>query len=275
MENQEGNQGVTQTDIPSTTTDIDVRSIISRMEAPKPQAQEVNPPEVPKLDDIKDPNARSLVEKRLKELESGFNKKYEELAHKRKEYESKLNESDVWNRDKLDRALKDPTFISLVQAHYQQASTHRPPATWEGSTEEWSALTTEEKQQFAQLNSRVAAQEQMMSQMLKAEEDTKLKTVYPDYDPKTVDQIQQDLLSGRVQATREHLWKVANFENAVKRAYELGIQDRKLEINDKLNASTPQSVRTITPSGEVPEEIKKGGFASIAKWRLQQARGSK
>jgi len=269
MDNNEGNKEVFQVE----TNNLKAKDILSRIDISKPESQEIDKIEIPKFDDIKDPNAKSLVEKRIKELESGFNKKYEELANKRKEYESKISQQESWNAEKLDRALKDPTFISLVQAHYQSASANKAPSSWEGSPEEWSALTTEEKQQFAQLNSRVAAQEQIMSQMLKTEEDSKLKNVYPDYDSKVVDQIQQDLLSGRLQATREHLWKVANFENAVERAYKLGLKDRNSEISDKFNASTVQSVRSITPSGEVPEDIKKKGFSAIAKWRLQQVRG--
>jgi hypothetical protein len=255
------------------TQPTSAKDIIARMGVEPPKPVESNVPEAPKLDDIKDPVARAVVEKRLKEFESGYNKKYEDLANKRKEFESKMSQQEIWDQEKLDRALKDPTFVSLVQARQQQASAHQAPSTWEGSSDEWSSLTAEEKQQFVQLNSRLSAQEQIMSNMLKTEEDSKLKQSYPDYDPKLVDQVQQDLLSGRLQATREHLWKVANFETAVERAYKLGLQDRKLELNDKLNASTTPSNRNVTPANEVPEDVKKQGFGAIGRWRLNQLKG--
>jgi len=230
-----------------------------------------------KFDDIKDPKARALAEKRIKELEAGFNKKYEKIAEIRKDLESKINQATnrQWTQEELDRALKDPSFVQLVQARQQQAAASAAPATWEGSTEEWSALTPEEKQQFAQLNNRLSAQEQIMHDMLKTQEDQKLKELYPDFDPRVVDQIQQDLLAGRVQATREHLWKIANFESAVQRAYRLGLQDRGSNLNEKLIASNNLPAHSVTPNGEVPEDIKKQGFPAIAKFRLAQMRGKK
>lgn len=223
-----------------------------------------------KLDDIKDPVARQLVEKRLKDMESGVNKKFEEIARLRKDLESQKSESNSWTPEKLDRVLKDPSFAQLVQARFQTAQANQAPAGFDGTNEEWSALTPEEKQQFAQLNQKVAAQEQFMIGLLRSQEDEKLKTSYPDYDPKVVDQIQNDLLSGRLQATREHLWKVANFESAVQRAYQLGREDRKTNVNEKLNASNNLPQHNVTVSGDVPEEIRKQGIPAIAKWRKQQ-----
>lgn len=267
---------IAETPVKPEGTQVSAKDILSRMGQEPPKVDpELAPIETPKFDDIKDPVAKALVEKRLKELESGYNKKYEDLANKRKEAEALKAQQDVWNQEKLDRALKDPTFVSLVQARQQQVASQQAPATWEGSSEEWSALTSEEKQQFAQLNNRLNVQEQMMSQMLKSEEDLKLKQTYPDYDPGVVDRIQQDLMAGRMQATREHLWKVANFETAVERAYRLGLQDRKLEINDKFNASTSPSNRSVTPAGEIPEEVKKGGFGAIGRWRLEQIKSGR
>ena len=255
---------------------VSAKDILARTSVSPPNSQGLNDaPTAVKLDDIKDPAARSLMEKRLKELESGYNKKYEDLANKRKELESSMNQPRAWTQEELDHALTDPNFISLVQARQQQASANQPPVDFDGSVDEWSALTPQEKQTFAQLNQRVSAQEQMMSQMLKTEEDTKLKASYPDYDPKVVDRIQQDLMNGRLQATREHLWKVVNFESAVERAYRLGKEDRKLELTDKLNASSTIATHNVTPAGEVPAEVKAKGFGAIGRWRLEQAKSGK
>lgn len=228
-----------------------------------------------KLEDIKDVAARSFVEKRLKELESGFNKKYEQLANIRKDYESKINSMNSWTPERLDQTLKDPAFVSLVQARQQQTQASQPPAGFDGSADDWSALTPEEKQQFKQLNDKVSAQEQFMLKMLQEKEDDKLKNVYPDYDAKTVDQIQSDLLSGRLIATREHLWKVANFERAVERAYQLGISDRKDNIIQKQNASSSSTAAAVTPANEVPEDVRKKGFGAIGRWRLEQFKAGK
>jgi len=270
------------------TVNVSAKEILARV-LPETQqaapAQDVTIEDIKgnvKFDDIKDPLARALAEKRLKELESGFNKKYEQVANLRKELESKaaqINAPRQWTPDELDRALKDPAFIQLVQARQQHASSNMPPANFDGSADEWSALTPQEKQAVvsAQNTAQTALDEvsALKYQLSRTEEDSKLKTSYPDYDPKVVDQIQQDLATGRLQATREHLWKVANFESAVERAYRLGLQDRKLQVTEKLNASSNLPNHNVTASGDVPEEIKKQGFGAIGRFRLEQLRGKK
>lgn len=226
-----------------------------------------------KLDDIKDPVARQFAERRAKELEAGFNKKYEQVANLKKQLESQASQPKplVWDDQTLDKALQDPQFISLVQARQSKTA----PSTWEGSQDEWSALTTQEKAQFSEMNQRILSQESKMNQMLQSQEDERLKSSYPDYDPQAVNQIQSDLLSGRLTATREHLWKVANFDTAVQRAYRLGLEDKNGTLNEKFNASSSLETFNVNNSGEVPAEIKKQGFGAIGRWRLAQAKSGK
>jgi hypothetical protein len=64
------------------------------------------------------------------------------------------------------------------------------------------------------------------------------------------------MMQGRVQATREHLWKVVDYESAVKRAYDLGKQDRKMEVAEKVGASSNPNLINITPSNDVPVRIQ-------------------
>lgn len=252
------------------------QEILSRSAAPEKSAlvQDVSMDDLKssiKFDDIKDPIARQLAEKRIKELEAGFNKKYEQIATLRKDLESKSGQSRQWTQEELDRELKNPAFISLVQARQQQAAANQPPAEFEGNADEWSALTPVEKQHFAQLTQKVSAQEQFMMDMLKTQEDSKLKTSYPDYDSQAVDQIQRDLLSGKVQATREHLWKVANFDSAIQKAYQLGLKDRNSSVTEKLNASSGLASHNVTSTNEIPEDLrKKKDPIAIGRWRLAQ-----
>lgn len=260
---------------------LSAKEILARIEpkAAAPSEVTIDDLKSVKFDDIKDPVARALAEKRVKELESGFNKKYEQVANLRKSLEEKAQQGNAprqWTQQELDAALKDPQFISLVQARQQSVSANQPPAAFDGTSEEWSALTPQEKQAVvsAQSTAQSALDEvsALKYQLSRTEEDSKLKQSYPDYDPGVVDRIQQDLATGRLQATREHLWKVANFESAVERAYNLGLQQKKLDLTDKLNASSGLQNMNVTPSGEVPEEIKKKGFGAIGRWRLEQLR---
>jgi hypothetical protein len=227
------------------------------------------------LDKIKDPIARKMVEERYKAWESGFNKKFIEVANMKKELEAKVTQVQQsgqfqgWSKDRIREALKDPAFVASVQALQQESA----PQTWEGSSDEWSALTPQEKQQFQQLNRQVNSQQAQLNSMLQAQEDEQLRKRYPNYKPEVVNSLWQGLMNGTIQATREDLWKVANHDQAIQQAYQLGLQDRKLDMSEKVNASSPASSMSVSPSNSVPEDVRKKGFGAIGRWRLAQMEG--
>lgn len=220
------------------------------------------------LDQIKDPMARKMVEERYKLWEKGFNQKFEQIAGMRKQMESQLAQSQNWTPEKLKEEIKKPEFLQSAQALQRETA----PSGWEGSQDEWSALTPNEKAKFEQLSKTVFTQQAQLSRMVQAQEDEKLVTRYPDYNPKAIDQLQQDLISGRLVATREHLYKVLNFDKAVTDAYRLGKEDRNLGIAEKVNATVPFQNLNVRPSNDVPEDVMKGGFQAVAKWRLAQSK---
>jgi hypothetical protein len=91
---------------------------------------------------------------------------------------------------------------------------------------------------------------------LKKQDET-LKTRYANYNPEAVDIITSDLLTGKVRATREDLWKVYDYEPAVKRAYELGRQDGQTEKQEKVNSISAEGMSTMQPNKEVPKPGEK------------------
>jgi len=230
----------------------------------------------PSNDDLSklDPATRKIVEDKLKNLESGFNKKYQQVAELRKKIEQEGVQNDTWTPQRLQTYLNRPDFIQAAQALQQQAA----PQQWTGSTEEWSALTDGEKGQFMEMNQRLHRQESQMNQILTAREDELLKQTYPDYDPQLVDKLKDDLISGRYQATRADVWKVANFESAVERAYRLGREDASKERSERSNAASiaPNgNGMNVTSADSVPDDVRKGGIAAIGRWRLSQFRNKK
>lgn len=258
---------------------IKANEILKRF-SEEPESKQANENELAELknvnlDDIKDPESRAFVERRVKELESGVNKKFEEIAQKRKELEAKLAEANQpWTPQRIQSLLKDQNFLASVQ-ELQGSSA---PPEWEGSQEDWSSLSPREKQEFDNLrreNRSTSQQVQHLLQSLENEKlDKQLKEKYPNYDSKVVDDVQKGLMNGTIQATREDLWKVANYERDVERAYRLGLKDRNGEISDKLNAGqTLNGINTKTTT-ELPEEVKKGGITSILKYRLAQSKKS-
>ena len=233
-----------------------------------PQSDPLEKPKV-SLDDIKDPVAREFAERRVKELESGFNKKYEDIANKRKELETKLaDSSQPWTPQRIQSLLKDQTFLSSVKELQSQSS----PPDWTGSEDQWSSLSPSEKKEFENLRQENQSTRLQVQQLLQTQKDKELKELFPDYDPVEVDRLQKGLIDGSVIATREHLFKVANYEKMAKRVYELGYEDGSKGLSEKANVGQPLPEMTVKPSSDLPEEVKKKGIGAILQYRLAQVK---
>lgn len=225
------------------------------------------------IDKIADPMAKKIVQDLYKQIQKGAQTKFKEAADLKKTYEQKMAEMSTWSPQRLQQELNRPDFVQSMQALQQQAA----PQHWSGSPEEWSALSPQEQQQFNGLQQAVMSQQQQITKMLQLEEDNKLKSAYPDYNPELVNKLTDDLISGRYQATREDLWKVHNHDANVSRAYELGKQDALAKLKDKGNGvSLPGGGSfTVNDSNALPPELNKKSFVEIAKWRLSQAQNKK
>lgn len=189
------------------------------------------------------------AEKKERAWESGYTKKFQELAELRKSLESKKTENVKWTPERIQQELlRDPTF---VQAAQQVA----------GSQEE-SALTADDRKLIEETRqaSLIAQQEAFRQQ--KMLEDEKLRTKYKNYNPEAVDIVTADLLEGKEKATREHLWKVLDYEDFGKRCYALGKQDRATEVNEKINASSPTGYTAVSNDTIKPEK----GESNSAYW---------
>ncbi len=172
-----------------------------------------------------------------------------------------------WTVERVQELLQDPGFIQASQSVVQS----NPSGL---TDEEYSTLTDAEKAQFTSLQDKINRLEQANNQAMLAQQDTQLKTRYANYDPKQVDELMQGLMQNKVQATREHLWKVVDYDNAVERAYQMGLQDRKMESTDKYNSMSLPG-QTSTPTGTVDPEKNESGvnfFRRIALKRLAESK---
>lgn len=217
------------------------------------------------FDKIQDPASRKLAEDAYKSMQADYTRKTQALASERKSMEAlkaQLEQSGVYSPAKIQEMLNNPSFVQAAEEYYR---TTRPaqasqPTNGDGtlSQEEFSYLSPEQQKLYLKTQQLETALKSVNSRLQSSEvekEDGSLKSRYANYDPRTVNQIYNDMMTGKVQATREHLWKVVDYEEAVKRAYQLGKEDRKLETADKVNASSsPQGVNVI-PSSDVPTRI--------------------
>lgn len=239
-------------------------------ESPAP-AKETNYRE--DLDKITDPAVKAIAEKAIKDFESGYNKKFQTLAQQRKELEDMKAQISTWTPQRLQEELKNPAFVQAMQILQQQA----PPSTFDGSQEEWSGLSDSEKQRLKNAENETQSLKSQMNKMLQAQEDEETKKLYPDFEPQIVDEAIEGLRTGKITASRADIWKVVNHDKNVEKGYQFGYEDGYKKALEKLNGtSILPGNGSIQSADEVPDEVRKGGFSSIALWRLSKSKnGSK
>jgi len=210
--------------------------IVSRVAQPEPPKTE----EVFNVDDIEkieDPKAKEYAQKAYKSFERGYQKKFQDLAEQRKSLETKLTESTKWSPEKIQGLLQDPEFVKSAQA---VAGNQTEP--------EESPIAIENKKKIRELEAQIAIENARR-------QDDVLRTKYKDYSPQEVDSLVEGLLSGKIRPSREDLWKFLKSEAYIKRAYELGKQDRKLDVTEKIESSSVEGI-TATPGEEKPKKLE-------------------
>ena len=209
-----------------------------------------------------------------KSFQKGFNQKFQEIAELRKSLEAQKQQTTSWTPEKLQQEMNKPDF---VQAAQQIIKTQNPKES--GLTdEEWSTLSEAEKTKLNKMEQELQAlKQQTFLNEMRAQnlvEDERLKTKYSNYNPQAIDTITADLLANKVKATREHLWKAIDYEDAGRRAYELGKADKKLETQEKITSMSTTGT-TVVGDESVPKmeegETSKQYFLRLAGRRLQQS----
>jgi len=206
------------------------------------RVSKVKPPEVAKqeidekfnindldaqIEKLPDPVLKEQVLGLKKSLLKGENQKYQEIANLRKQYEQELAKTNTWTPEKVNGLLQNQDFVKAAQS-----------IVGNPSQESTSMLSEQERSQIELNNQRVNMLMQQNERLLQVQQDSQLKQRYANYDAHVVDQTFNDMLQGKVQATREHLWKVIDYENAVQRAYDLGLQDRNIQNQERAKGMT-------------------------------------
>ena len=189
-------------------------------------------------------------------LYRGADEKFQEAARLRNEAEALKQRT--WDKQNVQSVLNDPTFQQTVDELQQEKQVRENPQGSGLSDEEWSYLTPREKSLLHETRKAQVEDRQKMDVFFQKQEwekqDLQIKSRYKNYQPQIVDQAFEGLKTGKVQATREDLWKAIDYEQAVKRAYELGKKDRALETKDSFQASSPASGLNVTQSKDVPKQ---------------------
>jgi hypothetical protein len=199
------------------------------------------------IEKITDPQAKEYAEKAHKEFERTYQKKFQELAAIRKDYETNLQQkqNDKWTPERVQSLLNDKEFVNAAQSVVGTQTT---------GESEYSSMTDSEKRTLEDNNQKINALYQQNAQLQRQQQDESLKGKYANYAPDFVDLEVNNLLSGKRQATREDIWKVLDYEKAVQRAYQLGKQDRQVEQGEKLASVSTDGISVSRNEAIEPEK---------------------
>ena len=214
------------------------------------------------------PEVQSQVKAYENEIMSGANKKFMAAADKEREL------SQPWTTERVAKLLNDQTFVASAQEVAQRQALSQNPSGSGMQDQEWSALTDGERKQFYAVQQNQIQMQGQMNQLLARQEDLNLMSRYKNYEASKIDKLQQDLIQGNVRATREHLHKVLDYDDAIDRAYNMGKQDSQTEIKGKINASSPAVGVNTTQADSIPEKPKGMSnvqhFINLAQSRIKQ-----
>lgn len=223
------------------------------------------------IEKITDPIAKKFAEDAYKSMQSGFTKKTQEIADYKRSYEQKMAEIENWTPERIQRELNNPKFVQAAQAVAGNQSASAP-------TEEFSALTPQEKARVDALMSKVSTLEQSNFQATVTQRDSQLQSRYPDYNPTQIDATIRNLAQMNPLDIREHVYKSLKHDEDVAAAYELGKSERDSLNQTKINAITSTGNTVINSEG-VPMREKgdtdQAYFQKIANFRLMQFKNRK
>ena len=273
LENQATPQSVAQAPAVETPQE-DLVSRVSKVKVePKTQqTTDTNPLGLTK-EDYEAVNQNPVLQKFYKSMLADYTRKTQQTSEERKEIENlkkQVQASVNWTPERLQAELNKPDFIQAAQ---RVASINNPPNS--GLTDqEYSALTDKERAQLNGMQQEIQGMRLQNWQMQQKQQDEVLKTKYANYSSDIVDTTVNKLVRGEIQADREVVWKALDYNDAVNRAYQLGLQDKQLTNQEKQQALSPEGF-IATPQKEIPKaephESNTAYFKRLASARLAEA----
>ena len=203
--------------------------------------------------------ADPTLSKFYKSMQSDYGRKTQEISELRKNYETKISDATKWTPEKIQQVLNDQNFVQAASQVLQSQA----PKDFNGTQNDWSALSDSEKQRVLNLEKGYQQMSMQLAHEQMRKQDDTLKTKYSNYDPQAVDVITNELLQGKRNATREDLWKAVDYENAVKRAYELGRQDKQPEVLERQNASSMDGMQVNSPTRTEPPKKEESNSQAL------------
>lgn len=224
------------------------------------------------IDAITDPALKEAALNLHKSVQSDYTRKTQAVAESRKTVESQLSAMQNWTPERIQQyCLNNPSFVTAAQQIAGNQSVTTP-------TDEYSAMTPQEKARLDALMSKVNTLEQSNFQATVAQRDSQLQSRYSDYNPVEIDATIRNLAQMNPLDIREHVYKSLKHDEDVANAYELGRKESQSLNQTKINAITSVGNTAMNSDG-VPAREKgdtdQAYFQKIANFRLTQFKNRK
>lgn len=223
--------------------------------------------------------AQRFLEDKIKHLERGYNEKFMKVADEKKRLETlqtELARQQDWTPERISQLLQDQKFVQAAQAVAQS----KAPQTWQGTQDEWSALSDSDKVRFSGLESKVSALQSHNQQIMLNQIHDKIKGEYPDYEPEKIRELERDINTGKLndESLYRMMWQALNYKTHIENAYRFGLEDRDNSLKEKMNGSTG-SIGSGSPGVTSPDKPVRGEgekpssfFVRLAQWNLKNNR---
>jgi hypothetical protein len=218
--------------------------LISRVSAVQKEQKEQATLNLQEIEKIEDPVIKERALNTYKEMERGWQKKYQALAEERKQIEEQKAKKSQWTPEDVQALLNDPTFVQAAQSVTGE----------QVEDEEYSALSDSEKQKIVAMEKELNSMKQQNVQTYLQQQHESLKAKYSNYSPEAVSEITSELLANKRNATLEDVWKSYDYNDAIERAYQLGKNDKGLDTQVKVSSSSVEGVNVNSQAQ--PEQIK-------------------
>lgn len=229
------------------------------------------------IDAIKDPLAKEIAIKAYKSMESGVQKKFQDLANQRKVVETQLADMQTWTPEKVQKyLLSNPTFLQAAQQ--VSGNQNQNPSHVGLTDEQFSALTEKEKSELAQLptlKNEINQLKQVNYQAIISQTDTQLRTKYNDYDPMVVDNSLRRIMNLQPHELRELVYKAEMHDEHVASAYALRTQEVNQLNQTRTNAISVDGNIITNDEGKPvrqPGQNDQAWWQTLSTWRLAQSR---
>ena len=178
------------------------------------------------------PELAKHMELMRKSAISGVNNKFQQIAELRKELESVKNSSGYkFKANNIKELLNNPDFMNEAKAELGQNKS--PIADDPVMSDETKAYIQNLEVQLKQVQEGLNQKQSQEANQEWTRHHETLSAKYKNYDRARVDEIAQGLITGKVKATPEYLYKATYHDENVRKAYELGRKEGSKMLSEK------------------------------------------